>query len=155
VFRYLDDRSHWQLTSSTRYATWVLEHIVEGEVVFRSDTGLSTVADGTSIAVSFQGDEVVLFVNGVQLLAAIEEKQARGAGLGLLVTEREPGRARFDDLAQQSPRPRSAPRLHRRAGGLGGSSTWPPLEGPAPCGSTAGTGSTEARRLPSAGRVDP
>jgi len=99
VFRYRDEGNRWQVTSSTRYSTWVLEHVVDGEVAVREDVGLATVEDGTAIAVVFEGEDVVLYVDGVALLTASDGRPTAGSAVGLVVTEGEPGRARFDDLS--------------------------------------------------------
>lgn len=112
VFRYRNPFDYWAVVAVPAYATWAVVRIQGGQEKVVANTGLSPVADGTTVAVRLTGD-VIDIVFDTRLTRTITDVAVGTATKVGLTAQAMPGvdaaSARFDDVTVALPGDRAVP----------------------------------------------
>lgn len=95
VFRYRDPANYWAFVAVPGYATWAAIKVVDGQEESAANTGLSAVADGSTLGVRLDGDTIDLMVDSQVVTTITDGELSDATRVGL--TSRNDG-ARLDDL---------------------------------------------------------
>ena len=98
VFRFQDPFNYWAVVAAPSVGTWNLVRVENGESTVLGNTGPSAVADGTTVAARFDGDDIEVMVNGEVRLAAADGFLSDQGRVGLTVRGGDAAEARFDDV---------------------------------------------------------
>lgn len=106
LFRYQDPQNYWAVVVAPSYATWAVVKVVEGIEETVGNTGLSPIADGTTVGVRMT-DSIVDIVLDERVATTIVDDTLRDAGKVGLTAHSMPGidaaAARFDDFVVSMP----------------------------------------------------
>ncbi|MFN3216143.1 MAG: hypothetical protein ACE367_06580 [Acidimicrobiales bacterium] len=86
IFRVVDEDNHWRLTYSTEFATWNIDQVTDGAVLFVANTGLSG-AESAELGVSLDGDDIVVAVDGERRAVISDESHQDATAAGLFVAD--------------------------------------------------------------------
>ncbi|MDQ3352904.1 MAG: hypothetical protein M3507_00155 [Actinomycetota bacterium] len=101
VFRYRSPLDHWAVVAVPGYATWAVVKVVDGTEEVVGNTGLSSVVDGTTVAVRLRGPTIEIAIDERLAQTITDETLADATRAGLRVTSRsgvDAAAARFDDF---------------------------------------------------------
>jgi len=101
VFRFRGPANYWSLTASAD--TWNLSRFKDTVQDFIGNTGPTTVADTTTVAVRFEGPRIDVLVNGVLRLSLEDDYLMTETKAGLTVGSDGAADARFDDFVAALP----------------------------------------------------
>ncbi|MBW3641301.1 MAG: hypothetical protein KY447_00140 [Actinobacteria bacterium] len=101
VFRFQDPENYWAVVAAPSYATWAVVKVVEGNEEVVGNTGLSPIANGTTIGVRMN-DTTIEIVLDHRVVTNIADETLRAASNAGLTAQSMPGvdaaSARFDDF---------------------------------------------------------
>lgn len=110
AFRYRGECNHFVVYAVPQYAVWNVEKVVDckriegedGSQVFRKIVD-APVADGTTVGVVLDGDEVQIVINGRVVLTFTDDALAGAGRVGLTVRGEDATSVRFDDFVGGGP----------------------------------------------------
>ncbi len=97
VFRYRDPDNYWAVVAVPGYATWAIVNVVEGREAVIANTGLSPIADGTTVTVRTKGDAVDVAFNSSVVRSFTDGTLSDATGVGI-TAEGYDTVARFGDF---------------------------------------------------------
>jgi len=86
VFRYRDPSNYWAVEAAPRYGTWAIRKVSGGRQIVGANTGLSGLANGTTVTVRFKGTAIDVFVNGVRRHTLVDSDFSDATMAGLEAT---------------------------------------------------------------------
>lgn len=103
AFAYRGPGQYWAVVAVPAYATWNVVRVREGRQETVANTGLSPVADGTTVAVRTAGRAVDVVLDG-RVATTLDDATFQDTPLaGMTAAGPEPSRARFDDFRVAPP----------------------------------------------------
>lgn len=129
AFRVKGPFNYFAVVASPEVATWNVVKVVDGKPAQVGNTEQSPVADGTTVGVVLEGDQIQVVVNG-KVAGTFNDPDLAGVGqVGL--TAKGPGAAlaRWDDFVGGGPGGKGIISDTPGGGGEGGGSTTAPAEG--------------------------
>lgn len=112
VFRYRNPFDYWAVVAVPAYATWAVVRVQGGQEEVVANTGLSPIADGTTVAVRLDGDAIDIVLDTRVTRTITDAVVGRATKVGM-TAQAIPGidaaSARFDDFSVALPGDRPVP----------------------------------------------
>lgn len=98
VFRYRDPSNYWYVAAVPAYGSWSVVKVLDGQEQTVANTGTSSVKDGTTVGVRFQGQTIDVAIDGVVRASVSDGALSTADGVGMAVWGSDAAKARFDDF---------------------------------------------------------
>lgn len=129
AFRVKGPFNYFAVVASPEVATWNVVKVVDGKSAQVGNTEQSPVADGTTVGVVLEGDQIQVVVNG-RVAGTFNDPDLAGVGqVGLTAKGPAAALARWDDFVGGGPEGKGIISDIPGGGGEGGGSTTAPAEG--------------------------
>jgi hypothetical protein len=103
VFRFQGPGNYWAVVAAPNGNTWNLMRVQDTAAEVVDNTGITPIADGTTVAARFVGEEIEVIINGVVQLTVQDDFLADQGQVGLTVRGDDATEARFDDFVAALP----------------------------------------------------
>lgn len=101
IFRYAGPFDYWGVVPVPGYASWAIFKVVDGKEETVANTGLSAIADGTTVGVRMNGDVIDVILDDLVVRTVVDDTHLDADKVGLTAQTSaavDAGDSRFDDF---------------------------------------------------------